>query len=79
MDENYVLVVFSIVVKCGEIVINWPNYWFDTKVNNTLDFNKTSTDSNFGTSSPSLSWSTSFFVPPNNLIVLGDNYILFLF
>ena len=33
----------------------------------------TSTDSNFGTSAPSLSWSTSFSVLPSNLIVLGDN------
>ena len=32
-----------------------------------------STDSSFGTSSPSLSLSTSFFALPNNFIVSGDN------
>ena len=35
--------------------------------------NTTSTDSSFGTSSPFLSLSTSFFVLPNSLIVSGDN------
>ena len=33
----------------------------------------TSTDSSFGTSSPSLSLSTSFFVMPNSFSVSGDN------
>ena len=37
MDWNSALVVFSIVNKWGEIVINWPNCLLGTKVNNTLD------------------------------------------
>ena len=61
----------------GEIVINWTKCLLDTKVHNTFDvcwqmlLNKlqctktTSTDSNFGASSLSLSW-TSFLVPPYN-------------
>ena len=37
MDWNSESVDFSIVNKCNEIVINWPNYFLGTKVNNTLD------------------------------------------
>ena len=39
-----------------------------------LQFTKTTlAESNFGISSPSLSWSTSFFVLPNDFVVSGDN------
>ena len=74
IDENSVFVVFSIVNEWGAIVIDWPNWLFDTKVNNILDAcwyllltklqctNGTKADSNFGTSSPSLSRSTYFFL-----------------
>ena len=77
--------MLSIVNECGAVSINCPNYLFGTKVNNTFDTcwyllltrlqstRATSTDSNCGTSSPSLFWPTSFFVLPNNLIVSGDN------
>ena len=37
MDENSGFVVFSIVNEWGDILINWSNYLFRTKVNNTLD------------------------------------------
>ena len=82
---NSALVVFSIVNKWDKIVINWPNYLLGTKVNNTLDacwklllarmqcIKTTSTDSSFGTSSPSLSLSASFFVLPNSFIISVDN------
>ena len=73
IDENSVFVVFSIVNEWGDILINWSNCSSDTKINNNLDAcwwflltrlqctKTTSIDSNFGISSPSLSWSTSFF------------------
>ena len=72
MNWNPALVVFNIVNGWGATVINWPNCWSDTKVNNTLDVcwwllltklqcsKITLTDSYFGISSPSLSWSRSF-------------------
>ena len=83
MDWSSALVVFSIVNKWGEIVINWPNCLLGTKVNNTLDAfwqllltklqsaRTTSIDSSFGTSSSSLS--TSYFAFPNSFIVSVDN------
>ena len=37
MDKNCGVVVFSIVNELGAIVINSPNCFFDTEVNNTLD------------------------------------------
>ena len=37
MEWNSELVVFSIVNKCDEIVINWPNCLLGKKVSNTLD------------------------------------------
>ena len=37
MDWNSALVVFSIVNKWGELVVNLPNCLLGTKVNNTLD------------------------------------------
>ena len=37
MDGNSVFVVFSIVNKCGDILISCPNCLFGTKVNNTFD------------------------------------------
>ena len=37
INWNSALVVFSIVEKWGETVINWPNCLLSTKVNNTLD------------------------------------------
>ena len=36
MDWNSVYIVFSIVNKWGEIVVNWPNCLLGTKVNNAL-------------------------------------------
>ena len=36
-DWNSSLVVFNIVNKCGEIVINWRNCLLGAKVNNALD------------------------------------------
>ena len=42
-------------------------YWLN------YNFLKTSKGSNFGIFSPFLSWSTSFFVLPKNLLVSGDN------
>ena len=68
MDWNSALVVLRFVNKWDEIVINWPNFLLGRKVNNTLDAcwqilltklectKTTSTDSSFGTSSPSLSY-----------------------
>ena len=67
MDESYALVVFSIDKEWNAIVINWLNCIFGTKMNITLDASwellltklqctkTTSTDSNFGTASLSLS------------------------
>ena len=37
MDKISVFVVFNIVNECGDILINWPNCLFGTKVNNTLN------------------------------------------
>ena len=37
MDENSVFVVFNIVNEWGDILINYPNCLFGTKINNTLD------------------------------------------
>ena len=85
MDWNSALVVFNIVNEWGATVINWPNCLSGTKVNNTLDacwellltklqYTKTtSANYNFGTFSPSLSWSTSFFALTNNFIASGDH------
>ena len=73
MNWNSALVVSNIANEWVEIVVNWPNCLLVTKVNNTLDAcwqvlltklqcaKTTSTDSSFGTSSPSLSSSTTFF------------------
>ena len=73
MDENYALVVFNFLKECGDILINWSNCLFGTKVNNTLDAcwyllltelqctTTAPTDSNFGTSSASLPCSISFW------------------
>ena len=84
MDEDSVFVVFNIFNVAFNIV-NWPNCLVGTALNNTLDAcwkllltklhctKKSSADSNFGTFSPSLSWSTSFFVLPYNFIVSKDN------
>ena len=80
MDENSVYVVLSFINDCGAILINCPNCLFGNKVNNAfgaycywLDYNATSTDSSFGTSCLSLSWSTSFFILPKSFIVSEDN------
>ena len=86
MDWNHGLVVFSIIDTWGEIVINWLNCLLGTKINNTLDTcwqplltklqctKKTSADSSFGASSPSLSLTTSFIVLAGDFIVLsGDS------
>ena len=82
---NSAFVVFSIVNEWGDILINRPNRLFGTRVNNTLGAcwkkfltklqctKATSTDSNFGTSSPSLSWSTSFLIRLSNFTVSRDN------
>ena len=84
IDENCVFIVLRIVNKCVDILIKCPNCLFGTKVNNTFDayqwllFTRlqctktTSTNSNFSTS-PSLSWLTSFFVLPNSFVVSDDN------
>ena len=37
MNENSVFVLFKNVNEWDEILINWPNYLFGTKVNNTFD------------------------------------------
>ena len=36
MDENSVFFVFSIANQYGDILINWPNCLFVTKVNDTF-------------------------------------------
>ena len=86
MDKSSVFAVFSIVIEWGAIVIDCPNFLFETKVNNTLDatwlflFTKIQwtkailTDSNFGMSSLNFYPDQSlFFVFPNNFIASGDN------
>ena len=74
MKEISVFVVFNIVHEWDAEVISFPSYFFGVKVNNALNtywsllLNKlqfakaTSTDFNFGISSQSLSWSTSYFI-----------------
>ena len=37
MDENSVFCVLSIVNECGDILINYRNCLFGTKVNNSFD------------------------------------------
>ena len=87
MDKTSVFVVLTIVDECGDILINCPNCYFAQKKILLLDncacwkllftslqcTKATSTVSNFGTSSPSLSWSTSLFLVPNNFIVSEGN------
>ena len=83
--QNSVLTVFIIIKDCCEVFISCPNCLFGTKINKIFDecswsflaklqcTKTTSTDSNFGTISPFLSLSTTFFVLPYNLIVSGVN------
>ena len=60
-----------IVKECGEILINCQNCLFGTKsfLTRLQCTNTTSTDSNFGVFSPSLSLSMSFFPLLNNITV----------